>query len=155
MAFVGLAAVAVLLSYASSLTCAQVTYADGTAALHGITLGRPVSPTATFTLAPGENIVRVFGTYWEVINAIGFATSNNVQYGPWGSGNGFPFDVRGVVTGFFSADTSTYFNLRGVGVYTYLQPGPPPPPLAPGTGRSALYGAGSGSAFDDGASFDG
>eukprot|EP00884_Botryococcus_braunii_P004202 jgi/Botrbrau1/13783/Bobra.0056s0034.1 len=139
----------------------SVTYSDGTYYMHGSNLGRPDRPDGIINLAPGEQLVRIFGHAGEAIDAMGFLSSTGTQYGPWGGGGGSPWFFDGIISGFYGWNVSgngVWGTLGGVGVWAIpisLQPPGPPPPPAVGRSKSPLYGSGPGTSFDDGPSFSG
>jgi hypothetical protein len=126
--------------------------------MHGSDGGRPDNPDGSFTLAPGEQLVRIFGHSGALIDAMGFKSSKGIQYGPWGGGGGGPYFYDGVITGFFGATNTGWGDVLGqIGIWftPYAPAGMPPPPPVPGRSSSPLFGTGPGNQFDDGAAFSG
>lgn len=95
----------------------QVTYSDGTAIAHGNLGSPPGDPTYTLALAAGETLTGAFGTSVEILDSVGFWTSQGLNSGSWGNSlGGSPFSIPGHVVGFFGGTKGG--NLAGLGVYT-------------------------------------
>lgn len=92
----------------------QVTYLPGNnVVMRGSKAG---TLAGVVTMAPGEQIVQVFGRSGTLIDAIGFKTSYGRSLGPWGGTGGGDYQVNGVVVGFFGGTVSG--NIGALGVYT-------------------------------------
>jgi hypothetical protein len=138
----------------------QVTYIGNTTLRNGYNDG--TSPTGSFTLANGKQIIAIDGTSRNAIYSLGFTTNKGNRYGPWGnSSEGTPFRLEGPVYGFYGGRNGP--DLSAFGTWTVpsstVTPSPPPPhpPAIPGRIQSPTFGGQSNpsSTWDDCASFTG
>ncbi len=86
--------------------------------MHGTDNSAPLRPDYRVTIfnSTAERVISVFGSAaGNSITSIGFRTTKGTQYGPLGPGGGVPFQVDGLVLGFFGAlDNGA---ISGIGVW--------------------------------------
>jgi hypothetical protein len=136
----------------------QVTYIGNITQKHGLDYGN--TPTGTVVLHPGEQITSIFGRNWWWLSSIGFTTSWEAIYGPWGDleGGWDAYSLDGPVYGLFGGFTGSV--ISGLGIWTTdnsLPPSPTPAPNPPGMMRTKMFGGSSPSEsqWDDGPNFAG
>lgn len=125
-------------------TASQVIYSPGNTV---VARGNKITPRpdAYASLAPGEQIVQVFGTADSLVTSIGFRTSYGRTLGPWGGTGSSSYQVNGVAAGLFGRITPEG-TFGSIGVYTTL------------TGRSkypTYWGSLNGRGWDGGPSYPG
>ncbi len=98
---------------------------------HGSVSGNPVGK---LSLANGERLSSMFGTFSDRLNSLGFITDQGPKYGPWGNNTkGSLFLFSGSLKSFFGAVREE--TLVALGAWanddSVPQPPPPPPPSLP------------------------
>ena len=85
----------------TTLTSIEVRHSTSIVSLQAITaagpLGRSGGTSGTLerlTIEPGEYVTAIFGTSGNLVNSIGFETSNGRTLGPFGNGGGTAFRIE-------------------------------------------------------------
>jgi hypothetical protein len=106
----------------------QAKYDGGKAMSYGNITG---SSAFYVALAPDERLTGMFGREDGLIMQLGFNTSANRTYGPWGRDTGAPFSFNeGYIVGLFGREING--RVGGLGAWATMLTPPPtvPPPLA-------------------------